>query len=56
VTEAVNEYLAPIRARRAGYARDSGHLRRVLREGNERANAVADATLRTVRAAMNALY
>ncbi|MEU2627623.1 tryptophan--tRNA ligase [Kitasatospora sp. NPDC007106] len=56
VTEAVNEYLAPIRARRAEYADDRAHLRRTLREGNERARAVADATLAEVRAAMNSHY
>ncbi|MFF3191503.1 tryptophan--tRNA ligase [Streptomyces misionensis] len=56
VTEAVNEYLAPIRARRAEYARDRAQIRRILREGNERANAVADATLAEVRAAMNGDY
>ncbi|MYV99650.1 tryptophan--tRNA ligase [Streptomyces sp. SID3343] len=56
VTEAVNEYLAPIRARRAEYARDRDHLRGILREGNARANAVADATLKEVRSAMNADY
>ena len=53
VTEAVNEYLAPIRARRAAYGRDRAHLRRVLHDGNERARAVADATLTEVRTAMN---
>ncbi|MET8814607.1 tryptophan--tRNA ligase [Streptomyces sp. NPDC004549] len=56
VTESVNEYLAPIRARRAEYARDRALLRRVLREGNEHARAVADATLAEVRAAMNSDY
>ncbi|MEU7240395.1 tryptophan--tRNA ligase [Streptomyces sparsogenes] len=56
VTESVNEYLAPIRARRAEFARDRGFLHQVLREGNERANAVADATLAEVRAAMNNRY
>lgn len=56
VTEAVNEYLAPIRARRSEYARDRAYLRRILREGNERARAVADATLAEVRAAMNSHY
>ncbi|MGW0767109.1 tryptophan--tRNA ligase [Streptomyces sp. NPDC002676] len=55
-TEAVNEYLAPIRARRAEYAQDRAHVREVLREGNERARAVADATLSEVRAAMNSHY
>lgn len=56
VTESVNEYLAPIRSRRAEYARDRSYLRRVLREGNERARAVADATLAEVREAMNSHY
>ncbi|WP_327668229.1 MULTISPECIES: tryptophan--tRNA ligase [unclassified Streptomyces] len=56
VTESVNEYLAPIRARRECYAQDRGLVRGVLRAGNERAGAVADATLREVRAAMNADY
>lgn len=52
VIEAVNEYLAPIRTRRAELARDRAYLRRVLAEGNERARAVADATLTEVREAM----
>jgi tryptophanyl-tRNA synthetase len=56
VTEAVNTYLAPIRARRAQYAQDRAYLQQVLREGNERARAVADATLAEVRAAMNSHY
>nr|WP_251050348.1 MULTISPECIES: tryptophan--tRNA ligase [unclassified Streptomyces] len=56
VTEAVNEYLAPIRARRAEYAQDRAFLRQTLREGNERARAVADATLAEVRSAMNSHY
>jgi tryptophanyl-tRNA synthetase len=48
--------LRPIRARRAQYARDRGWLRQVLREGNERANTVAEATLKEVRRAMNSHY
>jgi tryptophanyl-tRNA synthetase len=56
VTESVNEYLAPIRARRTEYAQDRTYLRQTLREGNERARAVADATLAEVRAAMNSKY
>ena len=56
VTEAVNEYLAPIRARRAEHSQDRAYIRRTLREGNERARAVADATLAEVRAAMNSDY
>jgi len=56
VTEAVNEYLAPMRTRRRAYAQDRAYLRHILRKGNERANAVADATLAEVRAAMNSNY
>ena len=56
VTEAVNEYLAPIRARRSEYAQDRTLLRQTLAEGNERARALADTTLAEVRAAMNSHY
>ncbi|MEU0830940.1 tryptophan--tRNA ligase [Streptomyces sp. NPDC056231] len=52
VTEAVNERLAPVRARRAEYAQDMAYVRSVLRTGNERANAVAEATLAEVRGVM----
>lgn len=55
-TEAVNEMLAPIRARRAELAGDEGYLLEVLRQGNERANAVANATLAEVREAMQMVY
>ncbi|MEU5845698.1 tryptophan--tRNA ligase [Saccharopolyspora shandongensis] len=56
VTEAVNECLAPMRERRAAFAQDRGDLRRILREGNERANAIAEATLAEVRSAMGTRY
>ncbi|WP_328311890.1 tryptophan--tRNA ligase [Streptomyces sp. NBC_00442] len=52
VTEAVNTHLAPLRARRAAYAQDLGYVRQLIREGNARANAVAEATLDEVREAM----
>ncbi|MGW9129438.1 tryptophan--tRNA ligase [Streptomyces sp. NPDC055681] len=52
VTDAVNERLAPVRARRAAYARDMAYVRSVLRDGNERADAVAQATLAQVRQVM----
>jgi tryptophanyl-tRNA synthetase len=52
VTEAVNGRMAPIRARRAEYARDMGYVRSVLRAGNERANEIAAATLEEVRGVM----
>lgn len=56
VTEAVNEFLAPMRARRLAYAREPGLVREVLRAGNARANAVADQTLTEVREAMGTRY
>ncbi|MER5888848.1 tryptophan--tRNA ligase [Streptomyces sp. NPDC001941] len=52
VTEAVNEHLAPLRARRAELAADPGHVDQVLRDGNAHANEVADATLTRVSTAM----
>lgn len=55
VTDAVNARMAPIRARRAEYARDMGYVRSVLRAGNERANAIAGTTLDEVRDAMGTL-
>ena len=56
VTEAVNERFAPVRARRAELAADPGYARQVLREGCERARAVAAATLEEVRDAMGTRY
>ena len=54
--EAVNEFFAPIRARRAELAADEGHLLDVLHAGNERAKEVADRTLDAVRTAMHMDY
>ena len=56
VTEALNEMLAPIRARRVELESDRGHLLDVLHAGNAAANERADATLDEVRAAMQMDY
>ncbi|KUG53534.1 tryptophan--tRNA ligase [Serinicoccus chungangensis] len=56
VTEAVNEHLAPLRARRAELEADPAELRRVLAAGNAHANDVAEATLSEVREAMQMVY
>ncbi len=56
VTDAVNGYLEPIRARRAELEGDLGYIEQVLRDGNERANEVANATLDEVRGAMGMKY
>jgi tryptophanyl-tRNA synthetase len=52
VTEAVNERFREHRARRAELLADPGRLHEILADGNARANAIADATLAEVRAAM----
>jgi tryptophanyl-tRNA synthetase len=56
VTDAVNDRLAPVRARRAEYARDLGYVRQVLRDGNQRANEIAAGTLAQVRSVMGMSY
>ena len=56
VTEAVNSYFEPIRARRAELEQDMGYIKDVLADGNRRANEIADATLAEVREAMGMVY
>jgi len=56
VTDAVNEYLAPLRARREEVVRDGGLVDGVLRRGNARAREIAERTLRDVRDAMGMGY
>ena len=56
VTESVNEYFAPIRARREELLSDMDYIRGVLAEGNRQANEIANATLDEVRAAMGMVY
>lgn len=56
VTQAVNEYLAPIRERRRGYEQDLDYVKDVLREGNRIANEIANQTLAEVREAMGMVY
>jgi tryptophanyl-tRNA synthetase len=56
VIEALNEMLAPIRARRADLVADPGHLLDVLHDGNATANEQADRTLAEVRSAMQMDY
>jgi tryptophanyl-tRNA synthetase len=56
VIESVNEFLRPIRARRAEFAADPGYLAQVLAAGNATASGIADRTLAEVRAAMGTSY
>ena len=56
MTESVNDFLAPHRERRAQYERDLDYVKDVLREGNRRANEIAQQTLAEVQEAMGMIY
>lgn len=57
LTTALNDTLAPLRAKRAELAKDApAVVRKVLGQGNARANEVANRTLDEVRRAMNMSY
>ena len=56
LTEALNERLRPIRARRREVAADPGYLRQVLADGNERARALASQTLADTQSLMHTRY
>jgi tryptophanyl-tRNA synthetase len=56
VSDAVNEHLAPIRARRAEIERDRHLVADILSAGNARARAIAQVALAEVRAVMNMRY
>ena len=56
VTETVNGYLAPIRARREELSADMDYIKDVLHEGNAKAREIARATLDEVREAMGMVY
>lgn len=56
VTEAVNNYFAPIRERRHELEQDLDYVKDVLHEGNRKANVIAEQTLQEVRDAMGMSY
>jgi tryptophanyl-tRNA synthetase len=56
VTDVVNTFFAPMRARRRELEADPSYVDEVLRRGNTRANEVADATLDEVRRRMGMTY
>jgi tryptophanyl-tRNA synthetase len=53
---ALNDFLGPIRERRAALAADPGLVDRIILEGSERARTEAGETLRQMRAAMHLDY
>ena len=56
LTEAVNEFLRPLRQRRAALADDCSYLDSVLHSGNDHARDVADRTLRSVHRLLGMTY
>ena len=56
LTEAVNERLRPIRARRTALIQERGYLREVLNAGARTAGAIATETLGSVRRLMHTSY
>ena len=55
-TEAINEHMAPIRARRAELEADPSYVDGVIRRGIERANEQANATLHEVLESLQMSY
>ena len=56
VTEAVDEYLAPIREKRKNFEKDEDYILDILHAGNARANEIANETLEKVKEAMGMVY
>ena len=56
LTEALNEYLRPIRRRRQELEKDPAYIRSVLKKGADRARAVGQETLAELRQAMGMIY
>jgi tryptophanyl-tRNA synthetase len=56
LTEALNEYLRPMRSRRKALEADMGYITEVLNAGVEQARAVGVQTLKEVRRVMNMEY
>ncbi len=55
-TEAMNDFLAPHRTRRAELSQNMDYLAAVLRSGNVKAREIASSTLRQVQDAMGTVY
>jgi tryptophanyl-tRNA synthetase len=56
LNEVLENFLTPIRRRRAEYAKDPAQVMRILREGTEKGRATASRTLSLVRKAMRLDY
>jgi len=56
LTEALNEYLRPLRQRRQELEKDPEYIKRILRAGIDQAREVAQETIVEVRKAMGMIY
>ena len=56
LTQALSEYLRPIRQRRQEIEKDPDFVRSILKKGTDRAREVAQKTLIEVRRAMGMIY
>ncbi len=56
LTEVINGYFQPMRERRKRYEQDESFLWEVLKQGNMKANQIADKTLHDLRGAMHMQY
>ncbi|MBI2953639.1 MAG: tryptophan--tRNA ligase [Chloroflexi bacterium] len=56
LARALNGFLEPIRVRRAEFARQPGLVERIIKEGSEKAEREAEATMQAVRQAMKMNY
>ena len=54
--DVLNDLLKPIRAKRAEYAKDENAVRQMLKDGSDKANEVANDTLKKARAAIGVNY
>ncbi|HAF61910.1 MAG TPA: tryptophan--tRNA ligase [Anaerolineaceae bacterium] len=56
LTEVINDYFQPMRERRKRYEQDGSFVWEILKQGNIKANQIADKTLNDLRAAMHMQY
>ena len=56
LTVALNNFLDPIRERRAAYETKAGFVEEIVHAGNERVGAIAAETIRMVEDAMGMIY
>ncbi|MFC1854806.1 tryptophan--tRNA ligase [Candidatus Dependentiae bacterium] len=56
LNEVLQTFLAPIRERRETFAKDLGHIKKILKDGTEKAHGAACSTMKAVKEAMKINY